>query len=445
MSAVHIINGVVQLMRLYPSLTRAPLKLKVPVGGDLPTAYVNEIKARLGELYKPQGGPWRLPKRAVGFCVTGSKNSGGLTLAKSSHEVRSDTLYMAPARAHAETIFSSPPSARAHDLIASALNADGRVYISANADDPTTTGLHFAGYSNNYTLDLMHASTLLALVGAGAGGEVLLRKLYDLLQTEEGPHHDLVSKLGLTNSPPAEPHLDETIGANNRPFPLPPGEGWAAMSEVAAATCSRLFAWAESGEARTNVLMTFSDLGGLLLSCKFARWAGCQPLLMTAPLAPRQRDAALIIEAQRSLQATLARVDAEADDANLIEIKQTKNGTRALKPKPVYRNLLQATGWLFPKNAQGGAKQYLRPGARQLMTLTRALIEPGEELSWQELRSRAHALHIELGGAPTAALPSSYPALLLARAGDIHKEHMVALGLARQESDNVVRVDGGWA
>lgn len=438
-NAAHIMNGVAQLMRLYPSLRATPLACVVPPGGELPTAYVDAVKARLDVLYSGHVTSWRFPKAAVGYSVTKSNASGALGFTEGARETEGDKRAMKPARDHAARRFVKTPSARAHELLAGALNADGRVYISSNADDPTTTGIQFAGYSNNYTLDLMHASTLLALIGNGALAESLLDKLYALLLDDHGPHQELVSTLELSNGPPPCPLPPYPHHA--APFPLPPGEGWGELAAVAETAVSRLFLWDERGESKANTLMMFSDLSGLLLSSRFATWASTPPLLMAAPLAPRQRNAALVIEAQRALQTAMAKINADAAAAELIEVKKA----RRLDPKPVYRNLLQATGWLYPHNAQGGARQHLRPASRQLMTLTRALVAPGEEISWSTFRARARALHVEVGGAPTASLPSTVPALLLTRAGDLHKEHLVALGMARQESDNVVRVDGGWA
>lgn len=442
-AAVHIANGVMQLMRLYPSLLSAPLRGVTAREEDFPSAHVAEVKARLDALYRGREPTWSLPARAVGFCVTSSKSSGPLGLTPSEHETATDREVMTPAREHAQRLFVAPPGERAHALIAGALNADRRVYVSSNADDPTTPGVHFAGYSNNYTLDLMFSSTLLGLLAATVRGRAILRDLYALLIDDAGPHDELLGLLELKNSPPERalpPAGDDPVT-----FPLPPGEGWAELAEVTARAYERLLSWAPRGGARADTLMAISDLAGLLLSGRFLRWASAPPLLMAAPLTPRQRDAALIIAAQRSFQSVSARINAEAQERDLIEVKITKKGSRRpLRPQPIYRNLLQATGWLFPRYAQGGARQHLCPGPRQLMTLTRALLSAGDDISWGELRHRARALSIELGGPPVGAPSDEYPALLVSQAGDMHKEHLVALGLARQESDNVVRVDGGW-
>ncbi|HEY3353383.1 MAG TPA: hypothetical protein VGQ83_09055 [Polyangia bacterium] len=110
-------------------------------------------------------------------------------------------------------------------------------------------------------------------------------------------------------------------------------------------------------------------------------------------------------------------------------------------------NLGAAGGWLYPLDSRGGAKRYFRPGPRQLVTLIRCLLRPGDELSWRELAQRAEGIGFAIGGPnehrTAARLRIGSAADSLRRVGAANREHIVALGLARQESDNVVIVDGG--
>lgn len=89
----------------------------------------------------------------------------------------------------------------------------------------------------------------------------------------------------------------------------------------------------------------------------------------------------------------------------------------------------------------------MRPGPRQFTTLVHSLVSPGEDVSWPDFASRAQALGLVLGGPREAAVAAQLRlnggAFSIREAGRINRQHLVALGLAKQESDNVVRVDGG--
>jgi len=90
-------------------------------------------------------------------------------------------------------------------------------------------------------------------------------------------------------------------------------------------------------------------------------------------------------------------------------------------------------------------ERYVRPGPRQVTPL-----------STPDLSGRGISLRISLRGCRQVPRPrmvrgssGGSPARLNGgafhrEAGRINRDHLVALGLARQESDNVVRVDGGF-
>jgi hypothetical protein len=89
----------------------------------------------------------------------------------------------------------------------------------------------------------------------------------------------------------------------------------------------------------------------------------------------------------------------------------------------------------------------VRPGARQLTTLVHALVAPGQALSWPEFAEHAERLGLALGGPnehrTESRLRIGAISNTLRQVGVANREHLVALGLARRESDNVVIIDGG--
>jgi hypothetical protein len=247
------------------------------------------------------------------------------------------------------------------------------------------------------------------------------------------PQVALVKVLGLSAAAPTQtlqPVADEVM-------PLPAQTAfWADEAARLSTLYDNLLGWRGSALPDAETLMAVVDLLGLTVGMRLLRWAKTPPLPLVSPLGHAYSDRAAITHAQRSFAAALLKLGEQSDAAELSH----KNG----KPDKYVRNMLQTTGWLTPSSAQGGAKQALWPAARQLTTLTLALIAHGEEeLSWEALRARGIALlHIDLGGEPGAGTPTEAgPALR--RAASLNQEQLVALGLARRESDNVIRVDGG--
>ncbi len=445
--AGHIANGIVQLLRL----AHDP-----PAWQDLSPAgfvesYLRRAQAALKERF---GAAWRLSPQARALCVYTSKK-GPLLL---EDERDDEPEFVGAGRQHVDQYFrlSTPrlPAAM-HKLLADALNADGRVRESG-ADDPTTPALAFGGFDSNHTLRGMHAATFLGLLSRTEAGAVALAKLYRLLRRGEDPHSRLIDALRLSIRVDAP----EEIAAKDllQRFPLPAGPGWEQLAEVAGAMAQRLLAWCEAGASKADTLMAMVDLASLLLFLRLMRWqrdpsSGQDPrlLLLVSPQRPRGDLRNVIARAQQSLQAAAAALDAgaggTAENRAPSLIHTGKKGTTYL-PSAHALNLGAAGGWLFPLDSRGGAKRYVRPGPRQLATLVHALVSPHHEMPWPAFTSRAETeLGLALGGPnerrTEGLLRIGGLADSLRRAGQANREHLVALGLARRESDNVVIIDGG--
>lgn len=424
----HIANGLVQLLRLYPTLRGEPhLTLSPRAGvdrpGQLTQATVSLLKARFGDA-------WTLNDAARGLCVARSKH-GPLSLdaAHAPHD-EAHAAIMTAARQHVERCVEGALfDEDTRQLIADTLNADGRVYINGGTD-VSASGLRLAGYMSTHTIRPMHAMTYLGALAATPAGVRALDALYALLEREDDPHTALTRMLGLGTTPDERAAETTTL---TPAYPLPSdAEGWSAFAALTAQMTTRLLDWTR-GAAKAEALESIVELIGLLLSSKLWSWGDAEVLLVS-PIAPRRRDLPVMVEAQRSWQRALTTLDQRSTQRDLH--------TSSYPPSAALRTLARVTGWLTPKHARGGAKHHLGPDARRLTTLIRALVAPGEELGWEALRQRALALRIELGGAmrdPNAPIAP----LMLRRAAELNRESLILLGLARQESDDVIRIDGG--
>jgi hypothetical protein len=415
--AGHVANGLVQLLRLLPT---PPRMSTVEGSSGRVRTYNQDIITALRERFEAQ---WQLTEEGRRICIAATDAGDG---DPRLHERRA--------------------------LLAGALNADGLV-MRAGGNDPTTPGLSFAGYTSTHTLKGMHAATFLGLLSHSSAGIDALKGLHELMASAVDPHSDLVRrlKLGLPHTWTTTPTPDQLRNA----YPLPSGLTWTTLAEQTGTMASNLLAWSAQGMSKATTLMALTDLAALLLFLRLVRWtppgdAAPAPLLLV--VSPFEVDAAhftVIARAQQNLKSALARLDQLGHEHGLV-IQNTSPRTRKTTvywPGVHAQNLGAASGWLYPLDSRGGAKRYFRPGPRQLTTLVHSLLAPGEEISWPEFASRAQHLGLVLGGPRestiAAQLRLSGGAFSIREAGRINRHHLVALGLARQESDNVVRVDGG--
>lgn len=431
----HIANGMVQLLRLFPQrVAWSPDALE-------PTKYERDVTSALGERFPATPGEpsWPLSDAARALCVTTTKE-GPLSLSGGG-EV--EPAFFKEGRAHVARFLDmgelpKDKTSAVHATLAAALNADGRVYASGGSD-PTTPSLAFAGYSSTHTLAGMHAATFLGLLCKTPAGAAAVRRLYDALRSEDDPHSQLIRALKLNVRVEGG-----TGGTFEEFYPAPTGPGWSEAAIVAARLATRLLARHGQAANKAETLMAFVDLASLLLFLRVIQWrpsgaAGPRPLLlMYAPAQRRPSEA--ISRAHQNLRALCATVDHYAEQQELLIEKYY--------PSVHARNLGAAGGWLFPLDARGAPKRWFCPGARQLQTLVHALLEPDEELAWPHFASRAlDELGLVLGGVNeakmAAALGLGGGANSVREAGQHNREHLVALGLARHESDNVILVDGG--
>lgn len=432
----HIANGMVQLLRLFPDQPRWS------AGEVDPAKYVKEITTGLEARYPSLPGEegavsWELSDAARALCVTTTKE-GPLSLAGATE---GEPAFFKAGREHIarfmEAGYDSSQAGEVHATLAAALNADGRVYASGG-DDPTTPGLSFAGYFSTHTLKGMHAATFLGLLCRTPQGAAVVRKLYDELRRDDDPHSSLVRRL----------QLDLRVTANadasfEGAYPLPSGAAWTEHAVRTARLATRLLAWSSGGASKPDMLMALIDLASLVLFLRLVQWrstdAGTRPLLLMVSPA-RRRPSEAIVRAQQTLLAACATVDFLAERDRL-----SKTG---YPPSVHARNLGAAGGWLFPLDPRGAPKRWFCPGARQLQTLVHALIEPGDELAWPAFAARAlDELGLVIGGGSEAKMAADLGlgggANSVREAGRLNREHLVLVGLARQESDNVILVDGG--
>lgn len=445
--AGHIANGVMQLLRLLPDAAPAWVDL---VKTDHPSkAYVSAVKQALTARHppsRPGAAPrWKLSDEARALCVTRTKD-GPLRLDAAPRS--DDPGFLERGRAHALSRFYSdegfPVTAAMHEAISAALNADGRV-SAAGAADPTTPGLSLVGFTDPHTLSGMHAPTFLGMLCATDDGRRALSALNALARSTNDAHSALVAALGISASSPNEVVApDDLIGA----FPIPAGDGWGQWSQTVGSLTRRLIDWQGFGASKADTLMATVDLAALVLCLRLMRWkpeAGDGRLLLC--VSPQDRTASMahaVSRAQDSLQRACAALN-EAATKRGMTIKG--GGDTPYSPSTHALHLGAAGGWLFPLDARGGAKRYFRPGPRQLVTLTHALLEPQEVISWPEFAARAERLGLVVGGPneheTERRLGIGGVAATLRDVGRANRAHLIALGLARRESDNVVMVDGG--
>jgi len=429
----HIANGLVQLLRLFPH--RVPWT----VGQFDPAEYERAVVRELNLRYPPRPGEqsWSLSDSARALCVTTTK-AGPLSLA--AEETNKEPSFFRAGRDHAARFLEMAPDPdkvnEVRSTLAAVLNADERVYASGGSD-PTTPSLSFAGYSSPHTLAGMHAVTFLGLLWKTPTGREVVRMLHASVRSEDDPHARLVHALRL------DLQVVTTEGdAPDDLYPVPAGASWDTLAVNAARLGKRLLSRHEPNANKGDTLMALVDLASLLLFLRLVQWLPSdtqdsrQLLLMYAPV--RRQPSEAISRAQQSLQAACAAVDRLAGQF-VIE---------NYYPSVHARNLGAAGGWLFPLDSRGAPKRWLCPGPRQLQTLVHALVAPGEELAWVTFGERAlEELGIVVGGFSEAKLARELGlgggTNSVREAGRANREHLVALGLARQESDNVVLVDGG--
>lgn len=444
--AGHLANGLMQLLRLLPE---APDWRCIPEG-ELVAQYPGLVKKALKA--RAAGAPWGLSEVARALCVTKSKRgevslgspAGGPKYLKAGAQLVKERLVVVGEEGITRAM---------HRRIASVLNADERV-MDSGGSDPTTPGLTFVGYTDPHTLSGFHAVTFLGLLSATERGCAALARLYRVARKGDDPHSTLACYLGLgiDSHGPAELLADGLRDV----FPRPAGEAWASWAEVAGEMTNNLLAWAQRGASKGETLMSVVDLAILLHLIRMLRWrrpeSGVAPralLLIGTPSSGAGMQQA-IGKAQQSLQSAAATLDEDAKGAGLVlRTKNKKEKEKVYYPGAHALSLGGAGGWLFPMDSRGGAKRYLRPGARQLITLVHALVSPGEQVSWPELAERAERLGLVLGGhnehAAELRLGIGGVAATLRDVGRQTREQLVALGLARRESDNVVMIDGGLA
>lgn len=426
----HIANGLVQLMRLLP---HAP-----PAGGPGidPRSYIRAVESQLDLLYP--NGKWRLSDPARAVCVT-STDAGPFSAPPDGNVDDSD--FVEAGRKHFDGVLSahSQRSTAAHQILAAALNADGVVY-KAGGDDPTTPGLSFAGYTSTHTLAGMHAATFLGLLTHTPDGTAAASALYGAFGSADDVHSRLVDRLGLSLE--VSPHQGAVYkGA----FPLPGGAAWERRAARTGLLAKNLMSWRAGDGGKAELLMAVVDLASLLLFLSLVEWGakaeGPRPLLLMVSTRSRSGGEA-VRRAQQSLLNAMANLDSRATDDGL-----TPDGD-IYSPSRHAKSLGAAGGWLFPTESRGGPKRWFSPGARQLATLVHCLLKRGEEVSWADFARRAEEnLFLAMGGVDeprvAEALGFGGGVNSLRWAGRANQDHLVSLGLARQESDNVIVVDGG--
>ncbi len=456
-SAVHVANGLIQVLRAVGPNAR----LGSEIMSEYPDEFEGEVTALLDQRF-PSG--WKLTPEALAVSLVSTKEGpfsvvgdspppGRATLTEREYARRSEVLVAG--RSHLQKTFGD----RIRDLtpahqaaIASVLNADGRVAI-AGASSPTTPGVAFAGYDTNYTFSLLHAATFLGLLARTVAGQTALAQLRKEV-LKEGAHARFVELLGLQQTPQdSQPEHGLTL-------PSPAGPRWEEQAMNVAGLVTRLLAWShlEGGAASPGqLLMSLVDLVGVFFSSSMLRWTHVEAgtsgplwgpkLLVVSPARADSRDHAGIAAAQRSIVTASARLLNNIIQDEAFLTPRGKGAKDFWLPTGAALALGAATGWVLPRDARGGAKRYFSPGPRQLTTLVRALVSPHEDLSWSQLHERASdQLGLWLGGhhdEQSAMLNVSANHITLARVGAVNQGHMIALGLARQESDNVVRVHGG--
>jgi hypothetical protein len=365
--------------------------------------------------------------------------------------------FIAPARAHFGRVVGRALQRDEHRVLAAVVNADNKV-MASGGDDPTTPGLSLAGYSSTHTLAGMHAATFLGLLTRTDVGCAALAELYALLADASDSHSSLIEALGAAQETVGEVTWPRTVAPATlrEAYPLPEGSDWGELAAQTGQFVRNLLSWNAQGVSKSDTLMSIIDLCALVLTLRLFLWAPEREeidrrlLLLFSPWRVTADLRQAVARAQESLKLAAARLDDAARRHGLITpMGGSRRGSRRAEYTPSTHafNLGASGGWLFPLDSRGGAKRYFRPGPRQLMTLVRSIVVPGTELSWREFADRAEHLGIAVGGInehrTATRLGIRGASESLRRVGQSNREHLVMLGLARQESDNLVIVDGG--
>jgi hypothetical protein len=439
---VHLANGIVQLLRL----AQDPPAWKDD-GAEVPSTYV----PRTMELLRRHMVNLDLPDPVLGLCVTNSTAHGPLSLSRKEQDL--EPKFLKTAREFFQSTLGRVPSIEEQGLLAKVFNADGKV-IAAGGSDPTTPSLSLAGYTATHTLRGLHAATFLGLLCHTKKGAEALARLYELLATGGDSHSRLLARLKLGIDPvwPKNVTAAQLLGS----YPIPEGPSWGALGTRAGEMASSLMSWTARGASKSETLMAFVDLASLLLTLRLLRWQPASeqvsPRLLLVVCAPRMvGDVRHVIErARESFRQACSQIDLAPEELiNKSLDKKTKEVKTTYFPSRHAINLGTGGGWVYPPHSQGGARHYLRPGARQLATLVHSLVEPGSEMSWRDFAAGAQDLGLVFGGvnehATATRLRIGAAVESVRIAGKLNQEHLVSLGLARSESDGVVIVDGGAA
>lgn len=456
-SAVHVANGLTQILRS----VGPEGSFSSRITDEHPAQFEREVKTLLNQRF-PSG--WALTDQARALSIVrtkegpfsleaGSTPSGRSTPTSGEYLRRKELLEAG--QSHIKRVFGErfkDFGPTHHAAIASVLNADQRVAISG-ASSPTTPGAALAGYDTNYTFSLLHAATFLGLLARTPPGKTALQGLRKHL-FEESAHARFADMIELRQRP------TDGTEAGELSLPSPAGVKWDEQAVHIASLVERILAWACIGghaPSPTQLLMSIVDLIGVFYSSSMLRWASSSPgtsavswgpnLLLISPAHMDSRNHSGIAAAQRSVATASARLLGNIPQTEESLTLRGKTGKDFWLPSRAALALGAATGWVLPRDARGGAKRYFSPGTRQLTTLVRALVSPDEDLSWSQLHDRASKqLGLWLGGhrdEQAEHLNVSANHITLAQVGAANQGHMIALGLARQESDNVVRVNGG--
>lgn len=461
--AAHIMNGIVHLLATSDRVS--------PPGR---VSDLSELDRYLKRVIKETPLRPRLSDVAKCLCVTHSKPPGGRA-ARCRVTLDENTLESGGYRGRGLTSLlqrlrdeeGQPLRGldwESHELLARVFNADGRVYDSGG-EDPTTPGFALAGSSTTHTLAGGHAVTMLGALSQTEQGRRALCELWNRLAEQDDPHSALAAALGARTAADDLGHVARPPAAiDDCPtFPLPPGDSWVRFSEKVGDLCSSLLGVCRDIASKAETLMAFADLAMLVLALRMLHWGGEQdessgPLILVSPLrrATTGEERQLIRLAKQSLRFAFGRLQDRADAKGMIHVssKRSRNGKKKAKPNkypPELQagNLAASGGWCYPLDARGGSVRFLAPGPRQLATLVMSLLGSEPELPWPDFARRSEELlGLALGGPGERRVAARLglaqaPVSVIRNGGRLFRRELVALGLAREESDDIVIVDGG--
>lgn len=462
LNATHLANGLVQTLLALPELCRTPPPWSETEDVSSRERFQEAVRSAVASLGIPAQ-PLSVAARAM--CVTRTKE-GPTSLVEKAPQPSKYAAMVEAGRAHVRRHFvaeqGSVPSLNEeqHELIARALNADGKV-MGAGGHAPTTPGVALLGFDSNYTLFTMIPGTFLSLLARSSVGQDCIRSLYEYVWDKKDTHSLLVSWLELDADlpPPAGANLTNAQAA--LPFPNGDQEDWGNLAERVGAMTSRLLSWSGPSLGKLDLLMSLVDLIGLIF---LLRGLGPRPgrprsLLLVGVEAPREVDRVATKLAKDTMRSAGLRLEQLVESRHLSALGPLVLGpafsepaTRKAPLPSHFRRIAQRTRWLYPTGGSGGqsrgqVQHYLCPGVRQLSTLTRALVGRDELLTWPEFHERALGLGVVLGGAQeqeadlALGIPGARSGLQIA--GRANQRVLIDLGLAYRESDNVVLVTGG--